>query len=104
MHERTLQILDTLRAHEPELRARGVVGVALFGSASRGEDGETSDVDLAIKLDPALAVGGFSYFGRLENLRQRLSQIIGREADLVTEPVRKPRLRRELESGCKRAF
>ena len=40
-------ILANLRAHEVELRERGVVHVAVFGSVVRAEKREDSDVDVA---------------------------------------------------------
>ncbi|NJL08671.1 MAG: nucleotidyltransferase domain-containing protein [Methylacidiphilales bacterium] len=46
-------ILATLRAHRRELEAMGVVGLALFGSVARGEAGPGSDIDLAVRYDPA---------------------------------------------------
>jgi predicted nucleotidyltransferase len=40
------KVIATLRAHEPELRAAGVVRLSLFGSTARNESGAASDVDL----------------------------------------------------------
>ena len=42
--------LARLRSLEPELRHRGVVGCALFGSTARDEAGADSDVDVLIDL------------------------------------------------------
>jgi predicted nucleotidyltransferase len=35
-----------LRAHETELRAAGILRIAVFGSAARGDNSPNSDVDL----------------------------------------------------------
>lgn len=43
--------LQILRAHESDLRSRGVRHVGLFGSTARGEAGPDSDVDLLIEID-----------------------------------------------------
>jgi uncharacterized protein len=43
------QVIATLRAHEPELKASGIVRLSLFGSVARGERGH--DVDLIAEFD-----------------------------------------------------
>ena len=52
-------ILDRLRAHEAQLRARGVLHVAVFGSVARDDDRPDSDVDLLVDLAPDLAADFF---------------------------------------------
>ncbi len=39
-----------LKEREPELRARGVAALAIFGSTARNEATAVSDVDLLIEL------------------------------------------------------
>lgn len=96
-------ILEILRARESEIRAFGVDRLAVFGSVARGEDDTGSDVDIVVRLrspDP----GGYAYFSRLESLRQRLGELLGRRVDVVTEPIRKPSLRRAVEADQILAF
>jgi predicted nucleotidyltransferase len=45
------EVIATLRAHEPELRAAGVVRLSLFGSAARDEARADSDIDLLAAFD-----------------------------------------------------
>ena len=71
--------LRILRAHEGEMRARDVVGAALFGSAARGEAGPESDIDIVIDLVPGRK---FSLID-LGGLRVRLCDWFGREADVL---------------------
>ena len=97
-------ILANLRAHESELRRAGVLSLSLFGSAARGDAGPKSDIDIVVRLSEDFAEGGFEYLGRLEDLRERLGQIVGREVDIVTEPIRKDRLRRNVEEDRLLAF
>jgi predicted nucleotidyltransferase len=97
-------VITRLRAHEAELRASGVVSLSVFGSVARGEEGPDSDVDVVIRLDEEASGGGFAYFGRLDALAHRLHDIVGRPVDVVTEPVRKERLRRAIEQESARAF
>lgn len=54
-------IIETLRAHEPELRRRGVRHAALFGSCARGTATAASDVDVLLDLDPDAPIGVFEY-------------------------------------------
>jgi uncharacterized protein len=97
-------LLQTLRAHEAELRRAGVQSLSLFGSAARGDAGRDSDVDIAVRLSDDFARGGFEYIGRLEGLRQRLRQIVGGQVDLVEEPVERERLRRNIDEDRVLAF
>jgi predicted nucleotidyltransferase len=48
---RRSDLLEKIKALQPELKAEGVDHVALFGSRARGEDAATSDVDLLIEVD-----------------------------------------------------
>jgi len=96
--------LALLRAHQAELRAAGVEAVTIFGSVARDDAHEKSDVDMAIRAGSDFSTGGFDYFGRLEALRQRLVEILGRDVDLVEEPVAHPALAEEIRREGVRAF
>jgi predicted nucleotidyltransferase len=97
-------LLAVLRAHEAELRARGVESLTLFGSIVRGEAAVTSDVDLAVRPGVGFSAGGFDHFGRLDALRDRLSVLLGCDIDLVEETATRARLRRVIEREGVRAF
>ena len=45
------EAIRILKQAEPELRARGVLSIALFGSTARGEAGPDSDVDVLVDID-----------------------------------------------------
>lgn len=47
-------LISDLKRLEPILRREGVSGLAMFGSRARGDNHETSDVDLLVDV----AVGG----------------------------------------------
>lgn len=81
-------VIATLRRYAPELKAAGVVSVSLFGSTARGE-ADPGDVDVAVRLARDFSSGGFDYFYQLDQLEQRLSQLLGCKVDVVAEPVRK---------------
>ena len=76
-----------LRDRLPELREairraaaeNGARDVRIFGSVARGEEGEGSDVDILVALEP-----GRSLFD-LARLEIRLERLLGRPVDVVTE-------------------
>ena len=98
------EAIAMLRAHETELKSAGIDSLSIFGSVAHGEATEASDIDLVVRLSPEISHGGFAYFGRLDDLTKRLSAILGHDVDLVMEPVRKARLRQEIEREAMRAF
>jgi uncharacterized protein len=98
------ELLATLRAHEAELRARGVETLILFGSVARGDATGASDVDLAVRPGVGFSAGGFDHFGRLDALRDRLSILLGCDVDLVEETAARGHLRQMIERDGVRAF
>ena len=89
-----------IEAHRAELlalaRRRGVTGVRVFGSMSRCDDRDESDVDLLVTLAPgtsALALGG---------LLLDAQELLGRRVNVVTEASLHPALReRVMALACR---
>jgi len=73
------QIKAKLLAYEPELKEAGIVHLHLHGSVVRGEAGPDSDIDLAAVFDRSKVRGILAEVG----LKNRLSEILGIEADLA---------------------
>lgn len=94
-------LLARLRAQEAALRAAGVAGLYLFGSAARGEAGPASDVDLCIdQADP----DRFDLIDLID-LRDRLRAALdGVPVDLVTRASLHPALRVDIEASAVRVF
>lgn len=47
--------IDLISDHEEELRSQfGIRSLRLFGSVSRGEQREDSDVDICVDMEPSL--------------------------------------------------
>ena len=91
-------LIETHRAELLALaRRRGVTGVRVFGSMSRGDGKEStahSDVDLLVTLTPgtsALALGG---------LLLDAQELLGRRVDVVTEASLHPALRESVMAGA----
>ena len=68
------RVLRILREQAPELRARGIASLSLFGSMARGEAGPKSDVDLLIETDPAARLGFFELCDLRRDLEARLQR------------------------------
>jgi uncharacterized protein len=94
------EVLNILRAHEPALRQAGITRLSLFGSVARDKAGPNSDIDLAAEFDPAAKMDLI----RLVGLERELGDLLGRKVDILPEPIRKERLRNNVERDRIRAF
>ena len=72
------QAIALLRAHEAELKEAGILHLHLHGSVARGEGTDRSDIDLAGQFDKSKHLSLID----LVHLQNRLSDILGVEADL----------------------
>src|SRR5580658_5976335 len=71
------RFLQTLREHEPELRALGVRHASIFGSVARGDARDDSDVDVLVDLDHERPMGLFEY----SRLKLHIAELLGNSAD-----------------------
>lgn len=101
---RKAEVLRTLRALEPELRAAGVRHVSVFGSVARGEDTLASDVDLAIDVLPSAIPTGFQFVAYVDRLKRRLGTALSRDVDIVILPARRQELSEALRREAIPAF
>jgi hypothetical protein len=65
--------LAILRAHAPDLRARGVAHAAIFGSVARGDADARSDVDVLVELDQEKRISLFRLCRPLCRYRKSVS-------------------------------
>jgi len=72
------EVISKLRAHEEELKAAGIVRLAVFGSVARGDNSPASDVDLLADFDKTKRYTLLT-LGRLEN---HLADLLGTKVDL----------------------
>lgn len=86
-----------IEAHRAELlalaRRRGVTGVRVFGSMSRDDGSDHSDVDLLVTLTPGTS--GLALGGLLLD-----AQKLGRRVDIVTEASLHPALRERVVASA----
>jgi predicted nucleotidyltransferase len=94
------ELVSALRAHEGELRKAGIHALSIFGSVARGEQRPGSDVDISVQLDPDAHVGLFRFVA----LQSRLIELLGRNVQLLPEPVESSRLQTNLDRDRRRVF
>jgi hypothetical protein len=82
-------VLETLKAHEAELRKLGVRHAAVFGSVARGQARPESDIDVLVDLDPELPISVFQY----ARLKLYIGKLLGGASDVVNRRKLKPLLR-----------
>lgn len=92
-------VIQCLKAHEPELRARGAAALYLFGSTAHGTAGPESDVDLFLDYDNPR----FSLIDQLK-LEDYLKELLGARVDLATRGSLHPFLRHDIEASALRIF
>jgi uncharacterized protein len=94
------QVIATLRAHQRELRDRGVLHAALFGSVARDQDTQASDIDILIELQPDNPIGLFEYVG----ITQYLEDLFPTRVDVANRKTLKAHVRPSAEQNAIYAF
>jgi predicted nucleotidyltransferase len=87
-------VIATLRAHEPELRNRGVLHAALFGSVARDEATPVSDIDILVDIDPDAHIGVYEYVA----ITHYLSDLFPVRVDVANSR----KLKRHVKPGAER--
>ncbi len=97
--EKTIkEILEILRKHKGELKEKySIIEIGVFGSFSRGEENEKSDIDLIVEFWKVP-----TYF-KLVELEEYLSKLLKRKVDLLTPESLSPYVRPYVEKEVKYA-
>jgi uncharacterized protein len=91
-NEITISIINYLRPYNPER-------IGIFGSFARREETSESDIDILVKFRRTISLLD------LARIHRELSQILGREVDLVTESsVKNERLKKYIYKDLKVIF
>ena len=93
-------VISTLRRHESELRAAGVIRLSLFGSTARGDYRPDSDIDLLAAFDDTRRISLLD----VVEIERQISGMLGRAVELVEEGMLKPRVQKGVEAEAVRAF
>jgi predicted nucleotidyltransferase len=94
------RVLDTLRQHEAELKASGVLHLRLFGSVARGDQTDISDIDLMAEVDPAQRLT----LVKLARLQNTLSDLLGARVDLAVSGALRAPVRSRAQGEALLAF
>jgi predicted nucleotidyltransferase len=90
------QVVALLKAHEGELRAKGVEALFLFGSVGRDEE-PARDVDLFFDHRSGLGL-------EVVAIQERLREIVPGEVDVTTRRSLHPLLRERITASAVRVF
>jgi predicted nucleotidyltransferase len=80
-------------------RRYGIAQLEVFGSVSRGEATDDSDVDVLYDLEP-----GRHLTWDIELLADELSDVLGRRVDLVSRRALHPLIRASIEAEAKALY
>ena len=89
-----MRVLDLLKEHEQEIKDRySVSKIGVFGSFARGEEKESSDVDVLVEFEEPT-------YDNFIKLIFFLEELLDRKVDLVTtgglSPYMKPAVEKEV--------
>ena len=93
-------IIARLRASEAELRSRGVVHAAVFGSRARGDYRPDSDTDIMVDVDPDAHISVYDYVG----LKEYIAGLFDGPVDVVSRAGLKPYVRPAATADAVYAF
>lgn len=87
----TREIVNRHRGAIIEIAKRyGAHDIRLFGSVARGEESESSDLDLIVRFEPGRSL--FDHGGLIMDLRD----LLGVKVDVISERGMRPRFRRHV--------
>jgi len=98
---RRAEIIDKLKAVEPNLRAHGVAALYLFGSRAREEGREDSDIDVFVDKAPGRRFGLDAFLGAYTVLQDAFP---GLEIGYTTREGLVDSYRPYIEQGAIRIF
>lgn len=93
------EVIDRLRAHEQELKEKGVLSLTLFGSVARGEP-SPNDVDLAAEFDRSKRLTLLN----LSDIQFTLTELLGTPVDLSDKSMLKEFVRQNAECDFVNVF
>jgi predicted nucleotidyltransferase len=93
------EAISQLKQHETELKRLGVEHLYMFGSTTRGEANEDSDVGLVFDYER----GKLGLF-ELMDVKEYAANILGRKVDIMTRDSLHKTLRPTIEATAVRVF
>ena len=86
------EVIKKLASFEDELKKFSVKDLYLFGSYAREEAGKQSDLDILVEFEAGAQIGLFE----VSRLRRQLSELLGKEVDLVTPDAIRPEMKDQI--------
>lgn len=94
------EVIAILKKNSDILHGFHVKALYLFGSIVRGEEKQTSDIDLLVEFEDDAKIGLFEF----SRLQRTLSEMLGRKVDLATpEALHKAMRGRIMEEAVRAA-
>lgn len=86
------EIKDILKKHGKEIREKfGVKEFGIFGSYVKGEQRESSDIDILVEFKE-----GYKTFDNYMDLKFHLEDLLNLRVDLLSKSALKPRLKQRI--------
>ena len=86
---RKMKAIEILKKHEGIIRQKyGVKKIGILGSFARGEEKESSDIDILVNFEK-----GAKTFDNFMELKFFLEDLFGKKVDLVTFEALRPQLK-----------
>jgi len=88
-----MNVIETITEHKKEIKKKyGVKKIGVFGSHVRGEQTETSDVDLLVEFEKPT-------FDNFMDLLFFFEDLFGKKVDLITNRSMSPHISPRIEKG-----
>lgn len=85
------EIKKIIQQHKKDLREKySVKEIGIFGSCARGEQDETSDIDILVELEKPVGIVKFL------KLEKHLSLLLEAKVEIVTKKALKPYIGRQI--------
>jgi predicted nucleotidyltransferase len=94
MQDQPQDLVKTIRALKDPIRARGAIGLYLYGSRQRGDFRHDSDLDIFVEYDPS---SDFSIV-ELSGIKRLLEEALGLDVHITTRRGLNPAFRAKVES------
>lgn len=95
-----LKTVAALRAHEDELRKRGIRQLYVFGSVARGSAQPSSDIDILVDFEPTVRVSLVT----LGSLTAYLTAVLGRAVDIGDRDSFRPEILSRIDQDAVAVF